>query len=320
MTEFDMYNMDFSEGLKSIWSTLTDAAYENFRQGLGVFVTIIIISMLIGLADAVFTDAETDASRRAPVIAGILVIAGVCIGNVHSLFGLVTETLSQTETFSKALLPTLSAAMTAAGTPTSAIVKNSAIVLFGDVLITIINRVMLPCTYAYLALITANAALGNDMLKQLSYLIKSGISGALKLLLTLFVAYITVSGTISGTSDAVLERGTKLALTGTVPVVGGIIAEASQTVLAGAGVLRNSIGIFGLIMVLSITISPIIKIGLNFLALKFAAAVASPASPAGITKYIENLSDIFALMLGMTAASTLVLLIGIVSCMQAGVG
>lgn len=319
MNEFDMYNMDFSEGLKSIWSTLTGTFFENFKQGLGVFITVIIIAMLMGLADAMFADTDKDAARRIPSLIGILAIAGVCIGNVNSLFGLVTSTLAQTETFSKALLPTLTAAMAAAGTPTSAIVKNSAIVLFSDVLITIINRVLLPCTYAYLALITANAALGNDTLKQLSNLIKSGISGTLKLLLTLFTAYITISGTISGTSDVLLEKSTKLALSGAVPVVGGIIAEASQTVLAGAGILKNSIGVFGLIMVLGITVSPIIRIGLNFFAIKLAAAVAAPASPAGITKYIESLSDVFALMLGMTAASALVLLIGIVSCMQTGV-
>lgn len=319
MNEFDMYNMDFSEGLKSIWNTLTGTFFENFKQGLGVFITVIIIAMLMGLADAMFADAEKDAARRIPSLIGILAIAGVCIGNVNSLFGLVTSTLAQTETFSKALLPTLTAAMAAAGTPTSAIVKNSAIVLFSDVLITIINRVLLPCTYVYLALITANAALGNDTLKQLSNLIKSGISGTLKLLLTLFTAYITISGTISGTSDVLLEKSTKLALSGAVPVVGGIIAEASQTVLAGAGILKNSIGVFGLIMILSITVSPIIRIGLNFFAIKLAAAVAAPASPAGITKYIESLSDVFALMLGMTAASALVLLIGIVSCMQTGV-
>jgi len=316
MDNFDMYNMDFSEGLRSVWGLLGDAFFGNFRQGLGVFIAIIVISMLMGLTSSAFEGSGSDAARRVPAMAGILAIAGVCLGSMNSLFGLVTSTLAQTDTFSKALLPTLAAAMVASGTPTSAVIKSSAIVLFSDILITIITRFLLPCTYAYLALVTANAAMANDALKGLANFIKSCITGALKLLLTLFIAYITISGTISGTSDIMIERSAKLALTGAVPVVGNIISEATQTVIAGAGILRNSIGIFGLIAVLSITISPIIVIGLNFLALKFAAAVAAPASPPGIVKYTEQLADVFSLILAMTAASALVLLIGIVSCMQ----
>jgi stage III sporulation protein AE len=315
MNDFDMYNMDFSEGLRSVWSLLGDAVFGNFRQGLGVFIAIIVISMIIGLASAAFEGIGA-AARRAPALAGILAIAGVCLGSMHSLFGLVTATLANIDMFSKALLPTLTAAMVAAGTPTSAIIKSSAIVLFSDILITIITRFLLPCTYAYLALVTANAAMDNDALKGLANFVKTCITGALKLLLTLFVAYITISGTISGTSDIMLEKSAKLAMTGAVPVVGNIIAEATQTVIAGAGILRSSIGVFGLIAVLSITISPIIIIGFNYLALKFASAVSAPASPPGIVKYTEQLADVFSLMLAMTATSALVLLIGIVSCMQ----
>jgi stage III sporulation protein AE len=316
MDNFDMYNMDFSEGLSSIWTLLGDAFFGNFRQGLSVFIAIIVISMIMGLASAAFEGSGSDTAQRVPALVGILAIAGVCLSSMNALFGLVTNTLSQIDIFSKALLPTLSAAMIAAGTPTSAIIKSSAIVLFSDILITIITRFLLPCTYAYLALVTANAAINNDTLNGLANFVKNCVSWALKLLLTLFIAYITISGTISGTSDVMIEKSAKLAMTGAVPVVGNIIAEATQTVIAGAGILRSSIGVFGLIAVLSITVSPIIVTGMNFMALKLAAAVSAPASPPDTVKYIERLADVFSLMLAMTAASALVLLIGIVSCMQ----
>ena len=312
-----MYNMDFNEGLSGVWKLVGGAFGDNIKQGLGVFVAIAVISVLIGVANAAFSGAEDVTQSRVPIIVGILAIAGVCIGNVNSLFGVLTKTLSEIDVLSKTLLPTLTAAMTAAGTPTSAVVKSSAIMLFSDVLITIINRLLLPCTYTYLALITANAALGNDSLAELSRLLKSGVTGVLKLLLTLFIAYITVSGAISGTSDIMLEKSAKLAMTGAVPVVGSIISEASQTVIAGAGILRNSIGVFGIIAVLGFTIGPTVRIVLNMLALRFAAAVSAPVAPEAIVKYIEKLSEVFSLMLGMTVASVLVLFIGIVSCMGA---
>ena len=60
------------------------------------------------------------------------------------------------------------------------------------------------------------------------------------LLLLAFVGYLTASGAIAGSVDAAAVKTAKLAISRAIPVVGGILADASETVLAGAGGLRGT--------------------------------------------------------------------------------
>ena len=305
---------DLGTGLENLYKMAGSAFGANIRQGLRIFLLIVICALILGIAGS------AGYVEKPLLLVGVLMIAAICFGDMKGLFGLMSQTMNQIDGFSKTLLPALTAATAAAGAPLGAAARSAATVIFTDVLITVINRFIMPCAYAYLALVTADASVGGGALKGLADLIRTGASGLLKLLLTVFVAYLTVTGVISGTNDMILEKSAKLAISGMVPVVGGIVSEATQTIVAGAGILRNSIGIFGLTAVLGIAVVPLLRLGLNFILLKLAAAVSAVVAPAAVTKYINAVAQIYALMLGMTFSAAVMLLIGIVSCMQAGLG
>ena len=81
--------------------------------------------------------------------------------------------------------------------------------------------------------------------------LKKAITWILTSSLLLFTVYLSVVRVISGAVDGTTVKVAKTAISGVVPVVGGIIAEASETVLLGAGMLRNTIGIFGMLAILA---------------------------------------------------------------------
>ena len=74
-------------------------------------------------------------------------------------------------------------------------------------------------------------------------LLKTVCTKLLTAALLAFTLYLTVGGIFAGTVDSARVRVTKTAISGMIPVVGGIIAEASETVLAGAGLLKGAIGV-----------------------------------------------------------------------------
>ena len=87
-------------------------------------------------------------------------------------------------------------------------------------------------------------------------LLKWCITAVLSAVLLVFVGYLTISGVIAGSSDAVTVKTAKLALSGVVPVVGGILSDAAETVLAGAGVLKSTVGLFGMLVVFGMCVAP----------------------------------------------------------------
>ena len=129
----------------------------------------------------------------------------------------------------------------------------------------------------------------------------------------LFTTYLTVSGAVAGTVDAQAIRLAKTAVSTAVPVVGRILAEASEAVLAGAGVLRGVIGVFGVLAILSICLVPFLRLGVQYLLYQGAGFAAQAVGPAKLGKLMLKLGDAFALVLGMTAACAMILIISLVS-------
>ena len=109
----------------------------------------------------------------------------------------------------------------------------------------------------------------------------------------------------------------KAAISGVVPVVGGIIAEASETVLLGAGMLKNTIGVFGTLAILGACVYPFLQLGVQYLLYKLTAFLAGALGAPGLCKLIDGLGGAFCLILGMTGGCALLLLISVLASVGA---
>jgi stage III sporulation protein AE len=99
-------------------------------------------------------------------------------------------------------------------------------------------------------------------------------------------------------------------------VVGSIIADASETVLAGASILRNAIGIFGLLAVIATCILPFLRLGANYLLYKAAAGLSGAIADSRITKLVNAVSTAFGMMMGLVGATAMMLFISIISVIK----
>jgi len=84
-------------------------------------------------------------------------------------------------------------------------------------------------------------------------------------------------------------------------------------VLAGAGILKNTVGVFGMLVILSLCVAPFLQLGIHYLAYKLTAALASGASDSRLTGLIDSIGGAFGLVLGMTGAGALMLLVSLIT-------
>ena len=185
--------------------------------------------------------------------------------------------------------------------------------LFSGLLVDLIDRLLVPLVYGYIAASVAYAAVGNEGLKRLAALIKWLATTILTIVLLVFVGYLTVSGIIAGSADAATVKAAKFAISGAVPVVGGILADASESILAAAGVLRSTVGVFGMVVVLAICLLPFLQLAIHYLIYKLTAALSATVGGGRVCGLIDSISGAFGLILGMTGACALLLLVALVS-------
>lgn len=275
-----------------------------------IMVGLVILGVLEGLG-------VSQTVERYTTVTGALWITAVSAGDLNSLIGLGRDTISKVSQLSKCLLPALAAASAATGGVTSASVRQIGTVFFSDILLTIIERLLIPLLYLYIGTAAAAAVVDGGGLGGISSLLKKTITWALSGLLILFTTYLTISGAIAGAADAQAVRLAKSAVSAVVPVVGGILAEAAESVLAGAGLLRGMMGAFGTLAVLSMCLVPFLRLGIQYLLYQAAGFVAQSVGPKKLTKLLGMLGDAFALVLAMTGACALLLIISLISTMTA---
>jgi stage III sporulation protein AE len=257
-------------------------------------------------------------TERVTDLCGAVAIGTLLLGASRSLVLLATETVIEMSEYGKMLLPVMTSALAAQGGVTASAAIYAGTVVFDAVLTQLIVKLIVPLIYVYLALTAANCALGLDLLKKLRELCKWFATWSLKIVLYVFTGYISVTGVISGTADAAAVKAAKLTISGFVPVVGGILSDASEAVLVGAGVVKNSVGIYGLLALISIVASPFIKIGFQYLLLKLTGAVSSAFGASRAVEMVNDFAGAMGLLLAMTGTVSMMLLISVV-CMMKGV-
>ena len=305
---------EFRTGIDGLFQDSVNQLGEVLRGSSATVLKLTAVVLLCSLAEGAGAGRE---SVRASEIAGALAITALTMGDVAGMLGLGRETIGQMGRFSEALLPVMAVLTAAAGSPAGAAVRQGVTVLFSQLLLAAMDRLLIPLVYAYVAVCCASAAVGTQGLEKLAGLIKSAATVILTGLMLGFVGYLTASGAIAGSADAAAVKAAKLAITRVVPVVGSILADASETVLSGAASLRGTVGAVGMLTVLAICLSPFLRLAVHYLAYRVTAALCALIAQPCLSRLIEAVGSAFGIILGMTGAAALVLLTSLVSALSA---
>lgn len=304
----------FANGLLELVRKLLLQLAPELREGAKVCLSVVAMVMLISTLRTFSGSVKTVAQ-----LAGTVGLASILLLNANSMLRLGAETITELSEYGKLLLPVMTAALAAQGGVTGSAALYAGTATFDMVLGALLSRVLLPMVYLFLALAVGNCAVGEEVLKKMRDLMKGCIAWTLKTLLTVYTTYMSITGVVSGTTDAATLKATKVTISTVVPVVGGILSDASEAVLVSAGVMKNAAGIYGILAILAVFLGPFSKIGMQYLILKATAAVCSVFGSKELTGLIEDFSTAMGLLLAMTGSMCLLLLISTV-CFLKGVG
>lgn len=270
---------------------------------------------------AVLLCSLTDFSGNGTIsrIVGVLAVFSACTGSLTSLLRLGTDTVESIDRYSTLLLPGLTALSASSGMQSSSAALYLGTVFFLKLLMSLIVKLLMPCVYILAGLAAAEAAMDNGRLKKLRELLRWVCVGTLKLLMFAFTAYFTVTGVITGSADAIKLKAAKMALSGTVPVVGGIVSDASETILMSAVAVKNAAGTYGLLAVLTLCLAPFCRVALQYLLMKGTTALCGLIGQPCHVSLTEHLTDTLGIVTAMVGLYSMMVLISITMFIKIGV-
>ena len=245
-------------------------------------------------------------------------IAGALIKSSNSMIHLAAQTVTELSEYGKLLLPVLTAALAAQGGTTTSASLYVGTMVFDTVICAAIANLMVPLCTLFLILAIANSAIVDEMLKKIRDFIKWLMTWALKIALYIFTGYMGITGVVSGTADAAAMKVTKMTISGMVPVVGGILSDASESLIVGAEAVKNAAGVYGILAIIAVWILPFLKIGIQYLHLKGTGALCSVFGIKRASELVQDFSAAMGLLLAMTGSVCALQLISTV-CFMKGV-
>lgn len=194
--------------------------------------------------------------------------------------------------FMKLLLPVLLVLLTAMGGLTSAALLQPFLMVFISFMGYFTEGVIFPLIYLSAVLTIANNVSDRFKVSRIADLVKQITKIALGLVLTLFIGVITVEGVAGAVVDGVTLRTAKYMTGAFIPVAGSMFADALDAVMGGSLLLKNAIGLSGVVVLATIVLFPVIKIIVIALIYRFAAAILQPMGDSLISDTLEDMSGI----------------------------
>lgn len=306
------------EGLQRLGERLPQffqtALSQACRTGL-VLLLAVLLSELTGVLGEIAGSGE-----RYPVMVGALAVTAISAADVHSLMGLGRTAVEEIWTFSTLLIPVMTAVSAASGSFTGATLRQVTTLLFADGLVTLMDKVLLPMVYLYTAACLAAAVTDNPGLEELAKAIRWTVTSVLSALLLAFTGYLSLTSAAAAGADAVTVRLTRSVISTMVPVVGGILSNATDTVLSGVGVLKGVVGTFGVVAVLALGLGAFLQLGVQYLMYRLVSVLSQVLSGSRVARLIGDMASAFSLVLAMTATSALLVLISIFATLAVAVG
>ena len=212
--------------------------------------------------------------------------------------------------FMKALMPSYFLAVTAAGGVASAMIFYNMVLAVIYVIQVILLKLVVPGIHLFVLFQLVNYLHKEDILSKMAEFLKTILEWTLHTCVAVLVGMQVIQNMISPAVDS-LKRDVIGKTATAIPAVGNAIDGVTEVALGTAVLIRNCIGVVGILVLLLLGLPPIIRLGVTTLIYKLLAAVVQPVADKRMTGCLSTMGEGCRLLLRVLLTVELLLLITI---------
>lgn len=283
---------------KEIIESLKELFLYELRAALIVGVEILTICIVIGLLKNLSASfGKKGVSNIAGLVCSIVII-GLAMTNFQTIFQMTIDAVNTITYTMEILLPVLIVILISMGQVTSGTIMSPLLLTAVTIFQTIIKTVVLPAIFLSTVLSLINCLTEKDYVNQLSRFIRQVALFITGIIMTLMSGIIAIQGLIAQTSDSLILGTAKYSLDAFIPIVGGFTADTVELFLKCMGSIKGVVGVFGILVIAALILTPIIKILAISAIYKVTALLIEPVAS---KKLAAGISDIGTSLIAMGA-------------------
>ncbi|MDR1940314.1 MAG: stage III sporulation protein AE [Clostridiales bacterium] len=282
---------DFGGGHDAFFKAAAKLVAGDAAAVVPMVVSIVIICLLSGFVSGITSDFLKKSTHEIIFFVCYALIIVILLTRVVGYIDGVKRLLSNMTGLMNILFPLLLTFMSALGGTIGAAAYQPLMATLAVTIIAIINAVILPCFIASIIFSIIGNMSETVRLEGFRRFFKSAANWLLGGVFTLFMLFVTAKGITGAAVDGVTVDAVKFAVSSYVPVLGGYLSDGFDLVMGSMVLIKNALGYTGIMVLLSMLLSPVVKMTVFILALKLTAAIAEPIADKRISKMISGLAS-----------------------------
>ena len=295
---------------KTIYKKIINLLGKEVKTGIKSLVSILIIIVIHSILKSISENLQNDNVSKMIYYVQYIAIVTVIMNNFSNVITMVKETATNLVGFMNSLVPILVSLMLYTGNITTSSILEPAILFMINFIGNIIQSFLIPAVLIAATLSIVSKIGDKVQIDKISKTFNSGIIWILGVILTTFVGVISLEGTLSSSIDGITAKTAKAIVSSSIPIVGKILGDAVDTVLGCGIILKNAIGVIGVVIIIGICIMPIIKIAILTISYKILASISEPIADTKIIKLLEQIGDIFKVLLAILCSISVMVIVG----------
>ncbi len=273
---------------------LIDLALED---GIKIFknITLLIVVLVITAIASSFLR-ESDKSEQVVFFISTLIIISIIIAPISRMITDVVAGIKTSTVFVNAYLPVMTAIIIASKNPALAVTYNSFSLFLSSLISNVSNSFLVPITSALLAFNILSSFSFESYRDRIIKAVRKMVVIILSLFSTVYTGLLTTQSILATSSDSVTLKGIKFISGAFVPIVGGGVGDAISSVFSSFIIMKNTLGVFVIIVIILINLPVMLELLLWYFALSFSSIVSTMFNLNQITDIIDSLASILSLL------------------------
>lgn len=299
LTREGLRELDTQKLLQAIWAGIKQGFAANWHYTVQILVIVLISGLFTNLqGNGLQGDAGTMAEWAAYMICCVLAawMLADCIQTVREAADMLSGAL-------EILTPILTLLLTAMGNLNASAVLSPLMAALTGGIFQVVSLIVIPAVIVKCILDLASGASSMLRLDGFSKLLSSGVKWMLGILFVVFLGVTALKGIAGASVDGVYFKTAKFTVDKMVPIIGGMFSDTLDTLMACSLIVKNAVGIIGLIAICAMMGAPLCSLIATLFMLKLASAVAGIFDAHAARVLLEKLGEcvtlLFAALLSM---------------------
>ncbi len=289
---------------------------DNISLALKTIGSVIVIVIIHSILKAISENlGNENVSKIAYYIEYILIVT-LIMTNFSTIITEMKEAVQNLTSFANSLIPLMMTLMITTGNVVSSGMLQPILLLIITFISNFITNILIPIALISTALGIVSKISEQVQVGRLSKFLNSSMVWILGTVLTLFVSLTSLEGGLTASVDGVTAKAAKTAISSVVPVIGSILGDAVNTIMGCSNIIKNAVGVVGIIVILSICVRPIIQLAALTITYYLGAALCEPIADEKVVGILEQMGGTFKTFLAVMFAMTMLLIIGIAIVMK----